>query len=208
MLNRSDSRLSAYSALDRITHTHTHTHAPSGLQASTAMPRFLVWISPRYTGTVGFWPMKHDTMSVPPEQGENKKQKGRFRWLVGHVKLHAFKVCELKTNIQLPPLIRVGSQGQQAKQESLDFPVPSHFIQLFRGDPQAFPGASYRWDVPWTPHHLKLLRVAELFSLFKAEPSHPGGSSFQLHFPLTREQDPEVLELLHLGQDLLPLWDT
>lgn len=45
---------------------YTHTVLPSKPQASTAMPRFLVWISPRYTGTVGFWPMKHDTMSVPP----------------------------------------------------------------------------------------------------------------------------------------------
>lgn len=55
------------------THTHWHTLLPSGLQASTAMPRFLVWISPRYTGTVGFWPMKHDTMSVPPRESDDRK---------------------------------------------------------------------------------------------------------------------------------------
>lgn len=55
------------------THSLSGTHSPSGLQASTAMPRFLVWISPRYTGTVGFWPMKHDTMSVPPGQRDDRK---------------------------------------------------------------------------------------------------------------------------------------
>ena len=49
-----------------------HTLLPSRPQASTAMPRFLVWISPRYTGTVGFWPMKHDTMSVPPGQRDER----------------------------------------------------------------------------------------------------------------------------------------
>ena len=34
----------------------------------------------------------------------------------------------------------VGLQGQQPKQGSPDFPLPSYFIQLFRGDPKAFPG--------------------------------------------------------------------
>ena len=57
----------------------------------------------------------------------------------------------------------VGSWGQQPKERSPDFPLPSHFIQLFPGDPEAFPGqprdsfssvswvfpgVSYRWDVP------------------------------------------------------------
>ena len=34
----------------------------------------------------------------------------------------------------------VGSRGQQPKQGSPDFPLPSHFIQLFRWDPEVFPG--------------------------------------------------------------------
>ena len=57
----------------------------------------------------------------------------------------------------------VGSWGQQPKQGSPDFPFPSHFVQLFLGDPEAFPGqprdslssvswvfpgVSYQWDVP------------------------------------------------------------
>ena len=33
---------------------------------------------------------------------------------------------------------------------------------------------------------------------------HDGPASLPLHFLPTREQDPEVLEPLHLGQDLLP----
>ena len=34
----------------------------------------------------------------------------------------------------------VGSQGQQLEQRNPDVPVPGHFLQLFRGDPEAFPG--------------------------------------------------------------------
>ncbi|XP_061607303.1 spermine synthase isoform X3 [Phyllopteryx taeniolatus] len=34
---------------------------------------------------------------------------------------------------------QVGSRGQQPQQGSPDFPLPSHFLQLFRGDPEAFP---------------------------------------------------------------------
>ena len=34
----------------------------------------------------------------------------------------------------------VGSRGQQLEQRSPDIPVPGHFFQLFRGDPEAFPG--------------------------------------------------------------------
>ncbi|XP_072772565.1 long-chain fatty acid transport protein 4-like [Nerophis lumbriciformis] len=33
----------------------------------------------------------------------------------------------------------VGLRGQQPKQRSPDFPLPSHFFQLFSGDPEAFP---------------------------------------------------------------------
>ncbi len=33
-----------------------------------------------------------------------------------------------------------GSRGQQSKQRCPDFPLPSHFLQLFRGDTEAFPG--------------------------------------------------------------------
>ena len=60
------------------------------------------------------------------------------------------------------------SPGQQPEQGSPHFPLASHFIQLSRGGSrgvprpaerhsgscksQVFPGASYRWDVPWTPH--------------------------------------------------------
>ncbi|TWW69470.1 Sodium- and chloride-dependent betaine transporter BGT-1 [Takifugu flavidus] len=33
----------------------------------------------------------------------------------------------------------VGSRGQQPKKRSPDFPLPSYFFQLVRGDPQAFP---------------------------------------------------------------------
>lgn len=59
---------------------YTHIVLPSVLQASIAMPRFLDWISPRYTGTVGFWPMKHETISVPP--GERYKDKQLFMKVV------------------------------------------------------------------------------------------------------------------------------
>jgi len=34
----------------------------------------------------------------------------------------------------------VGSRGQQLEQRNPDFPVPGHFLQLFRRDPEAFPG--------------------------------------------------------------------
>ncbi|XP_061820491.2 CUGBP Elav-like family member 3-B isoform X2 [Nerophis lumbriciformis] len=37
-------------------------------------------------------------------------------------------------------LSEVGSRGQQPKQGSPDFPLPSHFVQLLPGDPEAFPG--------------------------------------------------------------------
>ncbi len=33
-----------------------------------------------------------------------------------------------------------GSRGQQSKQRCPDFPLPRHFLQLFRGDIEAFPG--------------------------------------------------------------------
>ncbi len=33
-----------------------------------------------------------------------------------------------------------GSRGQQSKQRYPDFPLPRHFLQLFRGDTEAFPG--------------------------------------------------------------------
>ena len=62
----------------------------------------------------------------------------------------------------------VRSQGQQPETGSPGFPPPSHFTQLFRGDPELFLGqpgdiappacpgssrwASYQWDMPWTPH--------------------------------------------------------
>lgn len=39
---------------------------PCSFHTSTAMPRFRAWISPLYTGSVGFWPMKQEMMSVPP----------------------------------------------------------------------------------------------------------------------------------------------
>ena len=77
-------------------------------------------------------------------------------------------VKRLKANVTvtLTVLFRlsgVGSRGQQPKQGSPDFPLPSHFVQLLPGDPEAFPGqprdslssvawvfpgVSYRWDVP------------------------------------------------------------
>ncbi|KAI3359440.1 hypothetical protein L3Q82_002948 [Scortum barcoo] len=60
-----------------------------------------------------------------------------------------------------------GSRRQQSEQRCPDFPHPRHFLQLFRGDPEAFPGqprdivspacpgsspeASSRWDMPGTP---------------------------------------------------------
>ncbi|TWW61037.1 hypothetical protein D4764_05G0011270 [Takifugu flavidus] len=36
----------------------------------------------------------------------------------------------------------VGLRGHQPKKRSPDFPLPSYFFQLIRGDPQAFPGQS------------------------------------------------------------------
>ncbi|KAK0152077.1 hypothetical protein N1851_006562 [Merluccius polli] len=174
----------------------------------------------------------------------------------------------------------VGSWGQQPKQGSPDFPLPSHFVQLFLGDPEAFPGqperhslssvswvfpvVSYQWDVNTSPgrrpggiltrcpsHLIWLLstrrssgstpsssQMTELLTLSLREspatlrrklilaactrdllPLHHDGSvqsphycrrrtdppvDLPLHPPLTREQDPEVLELLHLVQDLIP----
>ena len=43
-------------------------------------------------------------------------------------------------SMHLLPLIRAGSWGQQSKQGCPDFPLPRHFLQLFQGDPEAFPG--------------------------------------------------------------------
>ncbi|KAK3551338.1 hypothetical protein QTP70_015018 [Hemibagrus guttatus] len=40
--------------------------------------------------------------------------------------------------LQLPP--EAGSWGQQSKQGCPDFPLPRHFLQLFRRDPEAFTG--------------------------------------------------------------------
>ena len=34
----------------------------------------------------------------------------------------------------------VGLRGQQPEQESPDLPLPSYFIELFRGHPEVFPG--------------------------------------------------------------------
>ena len=34
----------------------------------------------------------------------------------------------------------VGSRGEQPKEGNPDFPLPGHFVQLFPGDPEAFPG--------------------------------------------------------------------
>ena len=39
----------------------------------------------------------------------------------------------------------VGSRGQQLKQGAPDFPFPGHIDQLWRGDPEAFPGQC--WDI-------------------------------------------------------------
>ncbi|XDV17126.1 hypothetical protein PO909_016540 [Leuciscus waleckii] len=36
----------------------------------------------------------------------------------------------------------MGRGGQQSKQRCPDFPLPGHFLQLFRGDTEAFPGQS------------------------------------------------------------------
>jgi len=61
----------------------------------------------------------------------------------------------------------MGSQGQQLEQRSPDVSVPSHFPQIFWGNPEvfpgqprhslsnmswAFPGVSSQWYVPGTPH--------------------------------------------------------
>ncbi|KAK3529226.1 hypothetical protein QTP70_021926 [Hemibagrus guttatus] len=49
---------------------------------------------------------------------------------------------------------RAGSWGQQSKQGCPDFPLPGHFLQLFRRDPEAFPGqprdslSSVSWVFP------------------------------------------------------------
>ncbi|KAI3364926.1 hypothetical protein L3Q82_001107 [Scortum barcoo] len=37
-------------------------------------------------------------------------------------------------------MLRTGSRRQQSEQRCPDFPHPRHFLQLFRGDPEAFPG--------------------------------------------------------------------
>ena len=58
------------------------------------------------------------------------------------------KIQKLGTNPSIHPSIHplstahpgVGSRGQQLEQRSPDVPVPSHFLQLIRGDPVAFPG--------------------------------------------------------------------
>lgn len=47
--------------------------SPSSFHASTAMPRLRAWISPLYTGTQGFWPMKQEMMSVPPADNGQKR---------------------------------------------------------------------------------------------------------------------------------------
>ncbi|KAK3560940.1 hypothetical protein QTP86_023134, partial [Hemibagrus guttatus] len=65
-------------------------------------------------------------------------------------KAHGFQIEAISggLSIDLPPLIerneilnnRAGSRGQQSKQGCPDFPLPRHFLQLFRRDPEAFPG--------------------------------------------------------------------
>ena len=59
----------------------------------------------------------------------------------------------------------VGSGGQQLEQRNPDVPVPGHFLQLFRGDPEAFPGQTRVLGLPWglLPVRVKL----NLFICFK-----------------------------------------
>ncbi|KAI3375867.1 hypothetical protein L3Q82_004138 [Scortum barcoo] len=68
----------------------------------------------------------------------------------GHADLH----CILNSVLNLLPSARcvssssssssawsgTGSRRQQSEQRCPDFPHPRHFLQLFRGDPEAFPG--------------------------------------------------------------------
>ncbi|TWW62190.1 hypothetical protein D4764_04G0008370 [Takifugu flavidus] len=55
--------------------------------------------------------------------------------------------CEMRQKLSIHPSILyrlsgVGSRGQQPKERSPDFPLPSYFFQLIRRDPQAFPDQS------------------------------------------------------------------
>ncbi|KAI3375709.1 hypothetical protein L3Q82_004020 [Scortum barcoo] len=53
------------------------------------------------------------------------------------------RACSIHPSIHLHPLYpgdRVAERRQQSEQRCPDFPHPRHFLQLFRGDPEAFPG--------------------------------------------------------------------
>ena len=58
--------------------------------------------------------------------------RGLPRGAASHIYVHP--------SIHFLPLIRVGSRGQQLEKGSPDLPFPGHIIQLFPGDPKAFPG--------------------------------------------------------------------
>ena len=102
----------------------------------------------------------------------------------------------------------VRSRGQQPKQGSPDFPFPSYFIQLFLGDPEAFPGqpsvswvfpgVSYQWDVPWTPHQGGILtrcpsHLIWLLSMRRSSGSTPSSSRMTELLTLSLRESPATL---------------
>ncbi|KAK3562082.1 hypothetical protein QTP86_027175 [Hemibagrus guttatus] len=50
------------------------------------------------------------------------------------------KEIKINEETKTTPVKSTGSRGQKSKQGCPDFPIPRHFLQLFRRDPEAFPG--------------------------------------------------------------------
>ena len=80
--------------------------------------------------------------------GETRQEDNRYAALPAHMSKHeGAQWSGLLPTHKYPSihpssfrLSRVRSRGQQPKQGSPDFPLPCYFVQLFLGDPEAFPG--------------------------------------------------------------------
>ncbi|XDV34781.1 hypothetical protein PO909_004908 [Leuciscus waleckii] len=81
-----------------------------------------------------------------------------------------------------------GSWGQQSKQECPDFPLPKHFLQLFRGDTEAFPGQPGDIVPPACP---------------RSSPGSPPGGTCLEHLP--RKASRRHLEKMPEPPQLAPL---
>ncbi|XP_061828677.1 RNA-binding protein 7 isoform X1 [Nerophis lumbriciformis] len=89
----------------------------------------------------------------------------------------------------------VGLRGQQLKQGSPDFPLPSHFVQLLPGDPEAFPGQH-------NPYMMNMMcqQLDDLSSKQRHSPAG-GGGNFRLHDGNPSWPYPSQTFLLHYPDD-------